>query len=88
MLLYLRFIAEGAWLTSVLKSDSFRVQDQILLRFRLGETKAKHRGNRLRGNMISGGGVIQSAEGLVTQKGSEMADLHSFLENRNDSQLI
>lgn len=61
-------------------SDSFAVQ--------VGETKAKHRGNRLRGNMISGGGVIQSAEGLVTQKGSEMADLHSFLENRNDSQLI
>ena len=40
------------------------------------------------GNIISGGGVIQSAEGLVTQKGSEMADLHSFLENRDDSQLI
>lgn len=60
--------------------DSFMVQ--------VGETKAKHRGNRLHGNIISGGGVIQSAEGLVTQKGSEMADLHSFLENRDDSQLI
>lgn len=66
MLLYLRFIAEGVWLTLVLKSDSFRVQ--------VGEKKAKHRGNRLLGNMISGGGVIRSGEDLVTQKGSANTD--------------
>lgn len=63
----------------MLKSDSFRVQG--------GETKAKHRGNRLCGNMISGGGVIQSEEGLVTQKGSATAlaqkrpDLLTSLKN-------